>query len=329
MRPYLPERFGTIFNQTLQDWELIVYDGLSDDGSWEYILRLAEKEPRMRVAQGPRKGVYDAWNHCVKMARGEYIYIATSDDTMVEDCLQKLAAALDRSPDCGIAHCCATFIDERGMPCAWKWEQWPATAYFEDLVGKAHMRPRGHDTLVALAFTTPYFSFTQLMIRRSVFRSAGLFETGWGPAGDLAWQLRATQVTSTIHVPEYLATWRMHPAQASGGDSERKARVTGAFVRMAEEAIRFSCADSRCSMRPLPARLKRFFLADHFFEVWRAKSNIGEKLQYLASLATSKPGLATYAVLLLAARRLRLLPARSRLVRRELEVLGIGRPRLI
>ena len=44
-RPYLPERFETIFNQTFQDWELIVCDSYSDDGSWEYIQELAAREP--------------------------------------------------------------------------------------------------------------------------------------------------------------------------------------------------------------------------------------------------------------------------------------------
>jgi glycosyltransferase involved in cell wall biosynthesis len=35
-RPYLPERFETVFDQTFQDWELVVCDSYSDDGSWEF-----------------------------------------------------------------------------------------------------------------------------------------------------------------------------------------------------------------------------------------------------------------------------------------------------
>ena len=60
-RPFLPERFETIFNQTFTDWELIVYDSYSDDGSWEYIQELAAREPRMRISQGPREGTPDSW----------------------------------------------------------------------------------------------------------------------------------------------------------------------------------------------------------------------------------------------------------------------------
>ena len=44
-RPFLPERFETIFQQTLKDWELLVYDSYSDDGAWENIQQLATKLP--------------------------------------------------------------------------------------------------------------------------------------------------------------------------------------------------------------------------------------------------------------------------------------------
>ena len=57
-RPFLKERFDSIFNQTFQDWELFVYDSHSDDGAWEFIQDLAKKCDRMRIAQGPREGPY-------------------------------------------------------------------------------------------------------------------------------------------------------------------------------------------------------------------------------------------------------------------------------
>src|SRR5438477_9294469 len=96
-RPYLPERFETIFNQTFQDWELIVCDSYSDDGSWEYIQELAAREPRMRISQTPRKGVFAGFNDCIQLARGEHVYIATSDDTMSPDFLEEMVAAFARS----------------------------------------------------------------------------------------------------------------------------------------------------------------------------------------------------------------------------------------
>ena len=93
MLPFLKERFDSIFNQTFQDWELFVYDSHSDDGAWEFIQDLAKKCDRMRIAQGPREGPYPAWNECLRRTGGEYVYIATSDDAMAPDFLEKMVTA--------------------------------------------------------------------------------------------------------------------------------------------------------------------------------------------------------------------------------------------
>src|ERR1039457_3714887 len=111
-RPYLQERVETIFNQTFHDWELIVCDGFSEDGAWEYIGYLAAREPRMRVSQALRKGIYAGFNDCIAQARGEYVYIATSDDTMMPECLEKMVGALQANPDCGLCQCELVIIDE-------------------------------------------------------------------------------------------------------------------------------------------------------------------------------------------------------------------------
>ena len=94
-RAYLPERFNTIFSQTFTNWELIVCDSYSDDGGWEYIEELAKHEPRMRIYQTPRKGIYAGFNDCIKEAKGKYVYIATSDDTMMPDCLEWMVSTLE------------------------------------------------------------------------------------------------------------------------------------------------------------------------------------------------------------------------------------------
>lgn len=155
-RPYLPERFETVFNQTFQDWELVVCDSYSDDGSWEYIQELAAREPRMRISQTPRKGVYAGFNDCIQLARGEHLYIATSDDTMSPDFLEKMVAALDKNPGCGVAYCRLDFLDEHGVKISSGhcWDNWFTTRFFGDWNKKYRVRPRRHDAVVALALKT-------------------------------------------------------------------------------------------------------------------------------------------------------------------------------
>src|SRR6187402_2601104 len=54
-RPFLPERFQTIREQSLNDWELLVYDSHSTDGAWEYICELAGRSPGCAPGKGHGK----------------------------------------------------------------------------------------------------------------------------------------------------------------------------------------------------------------------------------------------------------------------------------
>jgi glycosyltransferase involved in cell wall biosynthesis len=217
MRPFLKERFKTIFNQTFRDWELFVYDSFSDDGSWEFIEQLARSDARMRIAQGPREGVYPAWNACIRQTRGEYVYIATSDDGMAPDFLEKMVAALQHNPDCGLAHCPLVIHDERGGDEPQM--TWPECTVFADgireLLNTPHIRRAPYDGLIQLSGRHNVLSITQLLIRRSVFERVGLFTDRWGSASDFNWEMKAGLITDTVYVPDTWATWRIHPNQAT------------------------------------------------------------------------------------------------------------------
>lgn len=280
-RPYLPERFETIFNQTLQDWELIVVDNYSDDGAWEYIQELSAREPRMRISQAPRDGLYANWNNCLKLARGEYVYIATSDDTMSPDCLEKLVAALEQRPDCGLAHCCLTFINEKSQPIlsGHYWDNCPPSLFLNEWNQKRHVRPAGHDTVLAFGFKTIYHSITQILVRRNLFDEIGLFKKQWGSFSDLEWQMRATLVTCTVHIPEYLATWRIHPQQASQVDRYLKAVRDGWFFEIANDIIKFSRTRGLPDQGGLPGRLRRFFWDEYVGALLSRQANWFGKLK--------------------------------------------------
>lgn len=132
-RPFLEERFHTILGQTLQDWELFVYDSHSDDGSWELIQDFAKKDARIRILQGPREGPYPAWNECLRNTTGEYVYIATSDDTMAPEFLERMVTGLAAYPDCDLAHSPVVIVDDRGE--AIKDLPWPDVTAFADGIG--------------------------------------------------------------------------------------------------------------------------------------------------------------------------------------------------
>jgi glycosyl transferase family 2 len=237
-RPYLAERFQTIFDQTLTDWELLVYDSFSNDGAWEYIGELAAKTPRMRAWQGPREGAPGSWTPCIREARGEYVYIATSDDTMPPACLEKLAAALDAHPECDIAHCRLRIIDEQGRDAEDWWTEGSLFAKSSGrLLDRPHVRRAPYDGLLHLVGETVYISITQLLIRRSLFDRIGMFESTWGSISDFNWDMRAGLVANTVHVPDTWGGWRVHPSQATAGAAIGSPQHGGRIDAMIEQAL--------------------------------------------------------------------------------------------
>jgi glycosyltransferase involved in cell wall biosynthesis len=236
-RPFLPERFRTILDQSFQDWELLVYDSCSNDGAWEYIRDMEAREPRMHAWQGPREGTPGSWTPCVRQARGEFVYIATSDDTMPPDCLETLVAALDEHPDCDLAHCPLRPIDENGRTVSALEEWWSQGSAFSQssgsLVSRVHVRLAPFDGLLHLLGGSVYVSITQLMIRRSLFDRIGFFQSKWGSIGDFNWSMRAGLVANTVHVPDTWGGWRVHSSQATAAiemESPAHARKIDAMI---------------------------------------------------------------------------------------------------
>ena len=142
-RPFLAERFDTIQASRFaigNSWCTTVIP-LTAPGSTSRTL--AAREPRARAWQGPRAGTPGSWSPCVREARGDYVYIATSDDTMPPDCLEKLVAALDAHPECDVAHCPLKPIDEHGRCVTAIRDWWRNGSMFADSSGGLR-RPSAH-----------------------------------------------------------------------------------------------------------------------------------------------------------------------------------------
>lgn len=238
-RLFLEERVETIFAQTYRNWELIVSDNYSEDGAWEFFESVARKDSRVLIARAPREGLYPNWNNCLRRASGDYVYVATSDDTMSPDCLEKMVDALERHRDCDLAHCPLVIIDEDGRTLADPW--WPRLTLFGrtsgPMLSRPHIRRAPLDGLLPLTGEFVYFSITQLLMRRSLFSRTGEFLSRWGSVGDFNWYMKAGLVTNTIHVPSTWATLRMHAKTATASANLFSKEYYGKVEEMITDAL--------------------------------------------------------------------------------------------
>lgn len=266
-RPFLDERLQTILAQTFSDWELIVVDNYSDDGAWEFFQDMAAKDPRLHISRAPRQGMYANWNNCLRLAKGDYIYIATSDDTMTPQFLDIMVKALDDHPACDLAHCKLTIIDESGAPHPGiAWERFFCALFFGQLIDQPHIRLAPHDGLLHCGVKTVYTSITQLLIRRSLFERIGLFLTDYGSIADFEWGMRASLLADTIHIPQYLATWRVHRSQGSNLDFFKSPQYRTQLLKLVDRAFNRARKIDPTRLKGIKKKdLKYYYLKEKFF----------------------------------------------------------------
>lgn len=236
-RRFLVERLDSILGQTLTNWELIIVDSYSDDGAWELIQEYAARDSRFRISQAPRDGIYPNLNRCIEQARGEYLYIATSDDTMTPECLETMVAALNAHPECDLCHTRLQVIDEQGAEIAHFAERLRPAQFYGDLLKKTHIRFAPYDGILHGALYTIYTSLTQLLMRHSVFEKIGMFRTDCGAEADFEWGMRIGLLCNTLHLPLTLATWRVHKQQATQHDDATSPDKRKRLCRMIRLAV--------------------------------------------------------------------------------------------
>ncbi len=239
-RRYLPELIDSILAQTFSDWELVVVDNFSEDGAWEYFQELAARDSRIHISQAPKQGMYANWNNCLRLARGEFIYIATSDDKLAPDCIAKLHSALVRHPACGIAHCPPLMFGEDFQALQkWWWTKSSIARSVERRLDCGHIRRAPFDGFLHVNGESVIISITQMLIRRTVFDRVGEFPNDVGVVGDFEWQARAAFLFNSVFVPDTWGGWRLHAAQATAKNSASPGEKAKVNARLFERALDF------------------------------------------------------------------------------------------
>jgi glycosyltransferase involved in cell wall biosynthesis len=110
---FLESRMESVLAQTYVDLEIICMDDASTDNSLE-ILENYRNLKNVSIVRNDRNSgsPFLQWNRGIALARGEYIWIAESDDLADPRLLATLAGCLDDNPEVGLAYCQSSYIDE-------------------------------------------------------------------------------------------------------------------------------------------------------------------------------------------------------------------------
>ena len=111
---FLEQRLCSILDQTFSDFEIIFLDDASKDNSLE-VFRTFSDHPKIKksiVNEENCGSPYQQWNRGLIESRGDYIWIAESDDYSHPEFLSTMVSILDANPSVGISFCQSIKVDE-------------------------------------------------------------------------------------------------------------------------------------------------------------------------------------------------------------------------
>lgn len=162
----LQKTIGSILGQTFSDYEVIVKDAGSSDGSLEGL----SADGRIRLIQQKDSGIYDGMNQAVAAARGEYLYFLNCGDVLFSpDVLEKTAAEIRKEEELS--------AKQPGERNAGGW------IFYGDV-----LEEKNGQRVAAKPEMTHFAMYRNLPCHQACFYSRDLFETR---AFDLQYQVRA------------------------------------------------------------------------------------------------------------------------------------------
>jgi glycosyltransferase involved in cell wall biosynthesis len=112
---YLGPAIEAVLAQTYGDFELIICDDVSTDGSAKIISDYAARDRRiLAYTNHTNLGLFGNYNECLKKAQGQYIKPFAQDDLFEPVMLEKMVPLLDRDNEVALASCARRSIDSAG-----------------------------------------------------------------------------------------------------------------------------------------------------------------------------------------------------------------------
>jgi glycosyltransferase involved in cell wall biosynthesis len=218
--PYLPSLCNSILEQTFQDFEVIILDDGSNDGSYE-VLRQYDTDDRFTILRWHNnRGVDKAWFHLLTKVRGEFWCCPGADDLLKARFLESRITLLESRPHAVLAHGPPEVVDSTGKLCR-------DIARFERRVLEIDA-----EKSLRIALTNNYINTSSVVVRTDLTRLIlAFFSCDWKFAQDwFLWILLIALGQPVLWDPEPLNQYRVHKTSLSHDPS--KAALRGAENRL-------------------------------------------------------------------------------------------------
>ena len=191
---YLAEAIESILGQTLTDFEFIIVDDASQDGSAAIIHEYLRRDTRVRLIQLEKNvGQAAAQNRAIAESRGEYIALMDCDDVSLPDRLRLKLEYLQGHPEIGIVGAGVQLVDQELQPISAK--DYPL---------------RHAEIVLRLLLLASAMSGAAILMRREVWEEVGPYERWPISTQDTEFYTRAVSKTRIANLPACLYLYRQH-----------------------------------------------------------------------------------------------------------------------
>jgi glycosyltransferase involved in cell wall biosynthesis len=234
--PFVDETIASVLGQTLQDFEFIVTDDGSTDGTADRAA--AHRDPRIHLHRfAGNRGACVAMNNSVRHAAGRYIAMINSDDSFVAQKLETQSRFLEEHPDVTAVFSRVQAIDEHGIELD---DDEHVYARIFDQQNRAR-----HEWLRTFFLSGNCLCHPSLMIRADAYNRIGPYDERLQQLPDFDMWVRVCLREEIYVLPERLTRFRVFTSErnASAPRPETFARHLWEHRRIFDHFLKLSAQD--------------------------------------------------------------------------------------
>jgi GT2 family glycosyltransferase len=217
---FLHEAVTSILRQSYKDFEFIIMDDGSTDGSAGMLDDFRRCDSRIRVVHQPNSGLVQALNRGCGLANGKYIARMDADDVAMEERLKVQVEAMEMDLDIGVLGTAVVFIDASG-----------------EEVDIPRYHPTDSAEIERALLNGNAIWHPSVLIRTSILKLVGGYRN-IPDAEDYDLWLRVADHAQLKNLPMPLLKYRIHPGQ--GSVTRCRKQVFGALASQASASARRS-----------------------------------------------------------------------------------------
>lgn len=215
---YVPVSIESILNQSFSDFEFLITDDHSSDGTLDILHKYSSLDKRIKITKHSKQlGLARSLNEQIRASKGHYLARMDGDDIAHTKRLEKQLEFLEKNSDIGMVGSFCREIDNNGRFVS-LWE-----------------RPTSNRSIQKAIFKFNPFIHSSIMIRKEVIINAGMYNTECKYAQDYDLWLRVVKKYKCVNIEKPLIDLRVDWSKLERKNKEARKYKLGILYRHIKE----------------------------------------------------------------------------------------------